>query len=260
MTPLYSTSATSDSKSIPHLRRRLLQSEKPRPLVIVCPGGGYGALADHEGQPVAAALNEAGFHAAVLHYRLAPDAQHPQMIHDVQRAVRLVRHHAETWGVSGQVGVLGFSAGGHLASCAATLFDRFTNPDDDLADSVSARVDAAVLCYPVINMLADHRHEGSRRNLLGDAYTDGDLARQLSTDLQVTEQSAPAFLWHTADDPGVPMQHSLQYAQACREHGVPVELHVYESGRHGLGLAPDDVSVKTWFTHATRFLHRHLGS
>ena len=243
----------------PLLRRRLMQVETPRPMVIVCPGGGYTHLAPHEALNVAERCNQAGFHAAVLYYRLAPDHQHPAMIHDVQRAVRLVRRHARQWGVSDKVAVLGFSAGGHLASCAATLYDQFTSADDDLAEHYSARPDAVVLCYPVLDLTDPGiRHTGSRDALLREQREDAQSTAALSTPSQVNDRTPPCFLWHTADDPAVHVEHSLRFTSACREHHVPVELHVYESGRHGIGLADDHAEARTWFDFAQAFLHRHL--
>ena len=248
--------AAHDRQSLP--RRRLIQSRQPRPLVLVCPGGGYGHLAPHEGMPVAEAFNRHGFHAAVLDYSLAPDAQHPQMLNDVQRAIRLIRKLASDWGVTDKIAVLGFSAGGHLASSAATLFDQYTSERDDLAGAYSARPDAAVLCYAVLELLDPaFAHGGSRKNLLGAAADDDALAEAMSTCRRVTPQTPPCFLWHTAEDPGVPVDNSLRFTAACRRHNVPVELHVYESGRHGVGLAPD-LPARGWVDLAAAFLHRHL--
>ena len=249
--------ATTETR--PLLRRRLLQTEESRPLVMICPGGGYTGLADHEALNVAEAFNDQGFHAAVLYYRLAPDHQHPAMIHDIHRAVRIIRHFAESWGVSQHMAVLGFSAGGHLASCAATLYDQFTCEHDDLACTYSARPDAAVLCYPVIDLMNKHlRHSGSRRNLLGDQHEDDTLAAQLSTSNHINANTPPCFLWHTAADTTVLMDNSLEFASVCRKHNVPVELHVYEQGGHGMGLAEENRLINTWVKLAGEFLNRHL--
>jgi acetyl esterase/lipase len=151
--------------------------------------------------------------------------------------------------------VLGFSAGGHLASTLATHHQRFVSPEDDLASSQDARPDAAVLCYPVIDM-GEFAHVMSRNRLLGPD-PDPALLTLLSNHLQVTADTPPTFLWHTADDAGVPMEGSLFFAAACRKHKVPVELHVFESGKHGLGLA-DGQPAGAWKDFCVEFLRRHL--
>ncbi|MEX0655344.1 MAG: alpha/beta hydrolase [Phycisphaeraceae bacterium] len=227
--------------------------------VLICPGGGYGHLAGHEGHDVARWLNEHGYHGAVLHYRLGPTHRHPAMIHDAQRAMRLLRHHAAAWGVDGErIAVMGFSAGGHLASSLAVHHWRFACEADELRETYSARPQAAVLCYPVIDLAGEAAHAGSRENLLGPA-PEPTLAELMSTHLQVDAQTPATFVWHTADDAGVPVTNALLYAAACRACGVAVELHVYESGRHGLGLAKDEPAVATWTGHCLAFLGRHLG-
>lgn len=231
------------------------QRDVPRGAVMICPGGGYGHLADHEGQPIARRLAEAGFDAAVLRYRLAPHCRHPDMIHDAQRGMRLMRQHPAIR--AEKIAVLGFSAGGHLASTLAVHHDRFVSDDDDLVSRHSARPDAAVLCYAVVDLGGPDTHVGSRIALLGDD-ADPRLTALLSTHRHVDEQTPPTFLWHTADDTAVPMQNSLQFASACRAAGVPVELHVYEAGSHGLGQAADLPDVRTWVDHAIHFLSRHL--
>ncbi len=246
------------------LQPYLLDDGKEHPLVLVFPGGGYNHLAPHEGEPVARAMNQRGFHAAVVSYRIAPRFRHPAMLHDAQRAVRLARQHAVEWRVAGansetggKVAVLGFSAGGHLAASVATLYHHFVNPDDDLAATISARPDAAVLCYPVIDFMGPAAHTGSRKGLLGEDAEE-DLVRRMSLHPDVTENTPPIFLWHTMDDGGVPPENSLVYFMACRKQGVPVEMHLYEHGRHGLGLAPEDESIRTWVDLAGLFLKRHL--
>ena len=226
--------------------------------VMVCPGGGYGTLADHEGEPVAQWLNRQGFHAAVLRYRHGPDNRHPRPTLDAQRGLRLLRANAEAWGFRPDaVAVLGFSAGGHLASTLAVHYDDFHCAADDLAGHISARPDAAVLCYPVIDMAGPFTHRGSRSNFLGSDLPP-DLLDLMSTERHVTAQTPPCFLWHTADDEPVPVENSLQFVAACRKQKVPVELHVYESGRHGLGLADEQPDIATWKDHAAAFLMRHL--
>jgi acetyl esterase/lipase len=241
----------------PTITPYLLPGEDAKPLVVIFPGGGYAMQAAHEGEPIARMLNQQGFHAAVVHYRVGPRHRHPAMIHDAQRAVRLVRQHAWPWHVRPyRIGALGFSAGGHLTATLGVHYDKFTCPDDDLADKYSARPDALVLCYAVIDLMT-LTHKGSRENLLGHK-PDPALVELLSLQKQITAQTPPTFLWHTATDGAVPVQNSILYALACREKGVPAELHVYESGGHGMGLAEPHPSISTWPRLCGLFLVRHL--
>jgi acetyl esterase/lipase len=216
-----------------------------RGAVIVCPGGGYSGRAAHEGEPIALWLNSIGIHAFVLRYRVAP-YRYPSALLDVQRAVRYVRLHAGEWGIKeNKIGVLGFSAGGHLTASIGTHYD-YGNPDAaDLIDQQSCRPDAIVLCYPVITMKPPYYHVGSMNNLLGD-QPDPQLVERMSCENQVTAETPPTFLWHTADDQGVPVENSMLFASALRREGVPFDLHVYETGRHGLGLAEEDEHVASW--------------
>lgn len=221
--------------------------------VVICPGGGYGHLADHEGHPIAQWLNSLGVTAFVLKYRLAP-YKHPAMLLDGQRALRLVRARAAEWKIDpDRIGILGFSAGGHLASTLATHFDEGKSDAADPLDRVSCRPNIAVLLYPVITLDAKFTHGGSKKNLLGD-NPPSELIELLSNEKQVTAKTPPTFLMHTADDPVVPMENSLLFAMACRKAGVPVELHLYEHGRHGVGLATDDPILHTWTTQCAAWM------
>lgn len=219
--------------------------------MVICPGGGYGGLAvGHEGADVAAWCTANGTTAFVLHYRLGRQGHHyPTQLIDVQRAIRLVRAKAEQFTIDPhRVGIIGFSAGGHLASMAATLFREqptLQGVQRDAVDDVSARPDLAVLCYPVIALNAPHAHRGSRRNLLGPHDSDA-LAEQLSTDHRVTKETPPTFLFQTDEDSGVPAENAVGFYLACRRAGVPAELHVYQPGRHGIGLATKYPGVATW--------------
>ena len=216
-------------------------------LVVICPGGGYGGLAmDHEGHQVARWLTAHGVAAAIVKYRLGPRYRHPAPLQDVLRAIRLVRSRATELDVKpDRIGVMGFSAGGHLASSAATLFDLTAAKAPDGLEAVSSRPDFAILGYPVIVFGADVTHKGSQRNLLGDSPS-ADLVTRLSTDRQVTAQTPPTFLFHTSDDTAVPPQNSLAFYLALKNAGVPAELHIYEKGAHGVGLAPNDRELSTW--------------
>jgi acetyl esterase/lipase len=213
--------------------------------VIVCPGGGYARRAEHEGGAVAEWLNSIGISAAVLRYRVAPyRAPAPQL--DALRAVRYVRHRAAEWGVDPErIGILGFSAGGHLASSVGYLADDGDAAAPDPVERMSSRVQAAILCYPVISMSSEHTHRGSRQNLLGEA-PDAELAARYSGEKRVHALTPPTFMWHTADDASVPVGNVLELALALRRQGIPHELHVFESGRHGLGLALDHPEAKAW--------------
>jgi acetyl esterase/lipase len=225
--------------------------------IVVCPGGGYGGLADHEGKPIAEWLNTLGITGVVLKYRLGPKYHHPIMKNDVGRAIRLVRANAAEWKLDPKrIGVLGFSAGGHLASTAATHFDDGDAAAPDPIDRVSSRPDIAVLVYPVITMTDPFTHSGSRQNLLGDNPTP-DLIELLSNEKQVTDKTPPTFLVHTADDPVVPMENSLLFAMACRKAHVPVELHVFEHGPHGIGLGTGDPILSAWPALCARWLGKH---
>ncbi|MCC7490878.1 MAG: alpha/beta hydrolase [Fimbriimonadaceae bacterium] len=229
-----------------------LESPQPHGAVIVCPGGGYAGRAPHEGQPIAEMLNAQGVSSFVLDYRVAP-YRHPWPLGDAQRALRWVRHHAGQWRIDPQrVGILGFSAGGHLAGSAATHWDEGQAEATDPIDRQPCRPNAAVLCYAVLSF-EKFRHTGSMSNLLGPNPPD-ELRRSLSCELQVNAATPPTFLWHTAADPGVPVENSLMFASALSAHQVPFALHVYPRGRHGLGLAPDEPYVATWATLCGQWL------
>lgn len=226
-------------------------------VVVVCPGGGYGGLADHEGKPIAEWLNTIGVTGIVLKYRLGPKYHHPVEMGDVARAIRTVRSHAADWGLDPhRIGVLGFSAGGHLASTAATHFDAGSASAPDPIDRLSSRPDVAILIYPVITFTDPFTHSGSRRNLLGDTPSP-DLITLLSNEKQVTAQTPPCFLVHGTDDNAVPAENSLLFALACRKAGVPVELHLYEHGPHGFGLGGSDPVLSAWPGSCAKWLeHR----
>lgn len=215
--------------------------------VVVCPGGGYGHLAlDHEGKQIAEWLNARGIAAFVLKYRLGPRYHHPIELGDAQRALRTVRARAAEFRVApDRIGVWGFSAGGHLASTLGTHFDAGDANAPDPIDRVSCRPDFMILAYPVISLDSEYVHKGSRRNLLGDD-PDPKLVELLSNEKQVTPQTPPAFLFHTDGDKGVPPENSVLFYLALRKAGVPAEMHIYERGNHGLGLAQKDPVLSTW--------------
>jgi acetyl esterase/lipase len=210
--------------------------------VVICPGGGYYILAAaHEGTDVAKALNEFGVTAFVLKYRLPTSGifENPEVgpLQDAQQALRVVRQRAAEFGINpNRVGILGFSAGGHLASTAATHFEKPVGTADPTGTpAANVRPDFAVLVYPVISFLPPIAHTGSAEGLLGKNASE-EKKRLYSNELQVTEKTPPVFLVHAADDGGVPVENSLEFAKACKQHQVPVELHVYPKGGHGFGL------------------------
>jgi len=217
------------------------------PAVVVCPGGGYQNLAsNHEGRQVANYLNSLGIAAFVLKYRLGPRYHHPVELGDAQRAIRTLRSHAAEWRLdAGRIGIMGFSAGGHLAMSASTWFDAGSAQAADAIDRASSRPDFAVLGYPVISMTADYMHRGSQRNLLGD-NPDPDLARRLSGENAVTKDTPPTFIFQTNEDTTVPAENSIYYFLALRKAGVPAEMHVFEKGAHGVGLANDIPALSPW--------------
>jgi len=238
------------------------QSAGATAALVVCPGGGYGALADHEGTDYARWLNTQGISAFVLRYRLGSKGyRHPVMIGDVKRAIRMVRHDAEKFLVDPRrVGVIGSSAGGHLALTACLKGDEGDPQNADPIERQPSRPDVGVLCYPVVSMLPEKTHGGSRKNLLGDEPSE-ELARELSGELAAHAGMPPMFIWHTYEDQAVKLEPILEMALKLRSLGRPFELHVYETGRHGLGLGvrPYD-GLKTlhpWTVECQRWLGSH---
>lgn len=220
------------------------KSDKPVPAVVVCPGGGYGGRAGHEGAPFAELFAAQGYVGFVCHYRVSPN-RHPAPMTDVCRAIRLIRSRAKEWNIDDhKVALMGFSAGGHLASTVATQPNLHVDKLDDLAEKYPARPDRVILGYPVISMLAK-THMGSVNNLLGKDAT-MEMRKQMSNELQVTNENPPAFIFFTWDDGAVPVEGALMFGLACKEKGVKCEMHLYESGPHGVGLASNNPRLKGW--------------
>ena len=216
--------------------------------IVVCPGGGYGHLAvDHEGRQVGEWLNSLGVTAFVLKYRHSANGyRHPVPLQDAQRAIRTVLARAAEWNLDPKrIGILGFSAGGHLASTTGTHFDSGKTDAEDSIDRVSSRPDLMVLVYPVISFTSEHTHKGSRKNLLGED-PDEKLVQSLSNDTQVTAETPPTFLMHTSADTAVPPENSVLFYLALRKAKVPAEMHIYETGQHGVGLAQKDPVLSSW--------------
>jgi acetyl esterase/lipase len=216
--------------------------------IIVVPGGGYGGLAmDHEGAQVAEWLNSLGITAFVLKYRMhGTGHMHPVPMMDGQRAIRTVRARAKEWDLNPErVGILGFSAGGHLASTLGTHFDPGKSGNEDPIEQVSSRPDFMILCYPVISLSQSFTHKGSRDNLLGKS-PDPALLHSLSNETQVTKQTPPTFIFQTSEDTGVPADNCVAFYLALHKAGVPAEMHIFQSGRHGVGLAKDIPATNQW--------------
>ena len=223
--------------------------------VIVCPGGGYMHLSmTHEGSEIAEWLNRLGINAFVLKYRLGPKYHHPIEIGDAQRAIRYVRAHANDYGIDPRrIGIWGFSAGGHLASTAGTHFDAGKPGSADPIESQSSRPDFMILAYPVITFHEPFLHRGSRDALLGKNPNPA-LVDFLSNEDRVTKDTPPTFLFHTSDDPVVPVQNSIFFYLALRKAQVAAEMHIYQHGPHGVGLAQNIPELSTWPTLLANWL------
>lgn len=219
--------------------------------VLIFPGGGYGILAyDWEGTDFAKWLNAHGIAGIVVKYRLPistslTDSKEVPLL-DAQRAIRMVRQNAESWNINpSKVGIMGFSAGGHLAATLSTSFAHELPLDKDAIDSLPARPDFSILVYPVISFRDAAAHSGSRKNLLGDQAS-LELVDRFSNELQVTTDTPPTFLVHAQDDKGVPLQNSLLYFQALHANGVQAALHIYPTGGHGFGFGTGKGAVSGW--------------
>jgi acetyl esterase/lipase len=223
--------------------------------VVVAPGGGYGALAmDHEGRQVASWFNAMGVTAFVLKYRLGPRYRHPIELGDGQRAIRIVRARAQEFGVTAdRIGMMGFSAGGHLTSTVGTHFDGGKADAADPVERASSRPDFLILGYPVVSFDPAIAHMGSMRNLLGE-NPDPKLIEDLSNELRVTPQTPPTFLFHTNADTGVPPENSVRFYLGLRKAKVPAEMHIFENGPHGVGLALGDPALSAWPTLLANWL------
>jgi acetyl esterase/lipase len=234
---------------------RAAARQNPVTSVIVAPGGGYVNLSmDKEGRQVASWFNAMGVTAFVLKYRLGPRYHHPIELGDVQRAIRLVRSRALQFGVApDRIGMMGFSAGGHLAATAGTRFDDGNASAPDEVDRVSSRPDFLILAYPVISFDPAIAHAGSVRSLLGDNPAPA-LLQELSADLHVTAKTPPTFLFSTNADTAVPAENTIRFYLALRQAKVPAEMHIFENGPHGVGLDLGDPALSLWPTLLTNWL------
>jgi acetyl esterase/lipase len=245
-----------EPKDIPMAMVRLPASDRPTGALVICPGGGYGGLAmGHEGHEIAEWANQMGLAAIICDYRHRSKGYgHPAPLQDAQRAIRMTRANATQWNIDAtRVGIMGFSAGGHLTSTVLTHFDSGNANDTDAIAKQSSRPDFGILCYPVILFGEPKSHKGSEKNLLGES-PDPKLVESLRNDLQVTQDTPPTFLFHTQEDKAVPPENAVQFYAAMISHGVPGELHVYEKGRHGVGLARDLPVTSDWSNACRRWL------
>lgn len=216
--------------------------DKKRSAMVILPGGGYRICSD-EGEKFANWLNFLGINAFVVRYRVAP-YRHPAPIIDAKRAIRYVRYNAEKFNVDvNKVGVIGFSAGGHLAGCVCEFFNKFEEGAQDEIDKMSAKPDLGVLCYPVVSLCEDFAHQGSTNNLLGESL---ELRKALSVEKNVREDMPEMFIWHTLEDTIVSAVNSLELSKALKEKNVKHSLHIFNNGEHGSVLAENIEGTKQW--------------
>ena len=247
----------------PELLLTLVKSDKPTAGVVILPGGGYGGHAmGHEGHDFAQWFHSLGISSVICTYRLRGKGNdgkgygHPAPMQDAQRAIQTLRARAKEWNLDPRrIGVIGFSAGGHLCSTVSTKFAAPISNADDPIQRVSSRPDFSILCYPVIGFDKPYTHRGSQRNLLGE-NADPELVKSLSNESQVSEKTPPTFIFHTGQDKPVPVENSIQYFLACQKLGVPVEMHVFPKGRHGVGLAKDLDGARQWPALCADWLRR----
>ena len=237
----------------PFMTAYFASGSTPLPAILICPGGGYVGLAEHEGRGIARHYVEKGFHCFVLSYRLTP-YKAPLPLLDAQRALKLLHYHAREYNIdAAKIFVMGFSAGGHLAATLLTM--KNIKRTRDKIDQQPLDLAGGILCYPVISMREDITHAGSVRSLLGYKPTFY-ARRKWSADENVTEKTPPCFIWHTADDGSVSVANSLRMAGALSDHNVPVELHVFPHGRHGLGLLDEEPDVVRWGDWARQWMDK----
>ena len=219
--------------------------------VIICPGGGYhNVVYDWEGTDIAKWFNSKGIAAFVLKYRLpntkSVKVSYEAPLQDAQRALRIVRSQSEKWQINpNKIGIMGFSAGGHVASTLGTQFNNPNKFKETTIDSIFARPDFMILVYPVVTMKLDYTHKGSRLSLLGEHPSEA-LINQYSNELQVTQNAPPTFIVHSGDDTAVPVENSLNLYKALKEKGVKTEMHIYPEGGHGYSLALGKGYLQTW--------------
>jgi acetyl esterase/lipase len=218
-----------------------INPERKRPALLICPGGGYSKVSDREGEPVAIRFLQAGFNVFVLKYEVAPAVTHPQPLFDVSRAMWIIRENAQSWNVDpDKIAVCGFSAGGHLCASLGVFWHKdYISVETSMPAGIN-KPNALILGYPVITS-GIHAHMPSLNNLLGKDC-ENDLLEMMSLEKQVGINTPPAFVWHTFDDPHVPVENALLFSSALRQNGIPFELHIFDKGGHGLSLANEETT------------------
>ncbi len=237
----------------PELEEFAVKDGKKHSCILILPGGGYDHLSDHEGANVAMELNKAGISAFVLYYRVAPYS-HPVYLWDVKRAMRYIRYNADKYNIDkNKIGLMGFSAGGHLACITAENYDKFEYNAIDEIDKVSARPDILCMCYPVVSITKEISHKRSGVNMCG---SDKKLLNSLSGEMNVRNDMPPTFIWHTFDDKSVDCRNSLEMGIAMKEKGCKFEMHIFPDGKHGLDLAKGIAGTEQWFELYCNWLKR----
>lgn len=245
---------TEQNLNKPQLEEFVINDGNKHSCFLIIPGGGYDHLSNHEGANVAKKLNEMGISAFVLYYRTAPYS-HPIYLWDSKRAMRYIRYNAEKYNIySDKIGVMGFSAGGHLACMTAENYDKYEYDFIDEADKVSARPDALCMCYPVVSVFEEISHKRSSENLCG---SDTELKKALSGERAVRENMPPVFIWHTFEDKSVDCRNSLEMGAALKAKGQPFEMHIFTEGKHGLDLAEGIDGAGEWFKLFIKWVKRN---
>lgn len=239
-----------------------IEPDKMRPLVLICPGGGYAWTSPKEGEPIALQMNSFGMHACVLNYSCFP-AQFPTALHQVAKAMKLIRENAKKWHVNPEkIVVLGFSAGGHLAASFGTFWNKEFLLREIQVDKEEIRPNGLVLCYPVITS-GEFAHQGSFENLLGERSTDKNWRELVSLEKQVDESMPKSFIWHTFEDQSVPVENALLIGNAMKLENVPFALHIFEKGHHGLALGTEETGevvreIQPWIKMAGDWILSNL--
>lgn len=255
--PLYNIEFDNEHNiNCPNLENYIIDDGKVHACIIICPGGGYDHRSNKEGANIAKKLNEAGVSAVVLNYRVYPYV-YPVGLNDAKRAIRFLRYNCEKFNIdSNKIGIMGFSAGGHLAVSVAEFYDKFDYKVADDIDKISARPDLVGLCYPVINFDKEYSHMRSVGNLFGEQVRKTELVEIMCCDKSVRDDMPSTFVWHTFEDVKVDCRNSIDLVLAMKEKGIDIECHLFQDGGHGLNLAEDIEGTKQWFCLFVNWLKR----